>query len=79
MEKKETEVVEAVEEVGLYPLVEDSSCLLVFKTHNFWTNQSPDLPDIRFPYAHAKALHDHLSQYSVRQQVFDAEFRNPPE
>lgn len=79
MERKTVEVIEAVDEVGLYPMVEDSSCLLAFKTFNFWTSQTPELPDIRLPHAYAKVLHDHLSQYLVRQQVFDAEFRNPPE
>lgn len=70
---------EVSQEIGLYPIVEDGSCELVISVRNPWTGEAPHQPTLVLSHALARALHDHLGQYLVRQQVFDREFRNQPE
>jgi hypothetical protein len=79
MEKTPSELpVEATQEIGLYAMVEDSSCHLVLKVEDSLGGNERELPLVVLPYPFARALHDQLAQYIARQQVFDREFRNPP-
>lgn len=70
---------EVSQEIGLYPIVQDSSCELVISVRDPRTGEEPYQPPLVLPYPLARALHDHLGQYLARQQVFDREFRNQPE
>lgn len=65
-------------EAALWPQVADGSCHLDFWVQNRTDRVEYKLPLIELTHAHAWALHNHLGQYLVRQQVYDAEFRNPP-
>lgn len=72
------EPLEITEALALFPLLEDGSCQLQITATDRWQGQQHRFRPLVLPYPLARALHEHLSQYLVRQQVYDAEFRPAP-
>lgn len=70
---------EITEPVDVLIEVRDSSCILEITATNLFTKEKHLLNPLVLPLEQARALHDVLGQFLVRQQVYDKEFRNPSE
>ena len=75
-ENKPMEVARPITTLSFLP---DSSFHMEMTVQNPEGGNLRQLPLVIVPYAIAWELHNHLSQYLIRQQLYDQEFRDRPD